>query len=141
MSMEKYVSNSAEETRKIGMNFAKNLKSGDVVALYGDLGAGKTEFVKGIAEELDCEGEVSSPTFTLVNEYLGELPVYHFDVYRISRLTENDSGWIDDYLFGDGVCVVEWAENIESILPEGYIRAEITKNPDKGDGYREIKIC
>ncbi len=139
--MKKYSSFSIEDTKKIAAEFAVGLKSGDVVALVGGLGAGKTAFVKGMAEALYCAGEVSSPTFTLVNEYLGEIPLYHFDVYRLKKLTENDSGWIDEYLFGDGICVIEWAENIADILPDGHIRVEITKNPEQGEDYREITIC
>lgn len=139
--MKKYESFSAEDTRRIAAEFSSELRIGDVVALYGDLGAGKTAFVKGMANALQCEGEVSSPTFTLVNEYPGELPLYHFDVYRLETLTENDSGWIDEYLFGDGVCVIEWAENIAAILPSEHIRVEITKEPANGEDYREITIC
>lgn len=139
--MKKYISFSTADTEKIAAEFSFGLKAGDVVALGGDLGAGKTAFVKGMAKALNCDGEVSSPTFTLVNEYMAEIPLYHFDVYRLKNLTENDSGWIDEYLFGDGICVIEWAENIADILPAKYIRVDIAKNPDEGDDYREITIC
>ena len=139
--MEKYISYSPEETQNIAAAFAQNLRRGDVVALYGGLGAGKTAFVKGVTRALGCTDEVSSPTFTLVNEYLGQLPVYHFDVYRLEQLSQSDSEWIDEYLFGDGVCLVEWAENIRSLLPEGTIRVELRKDFEKGENYREIIIC
>lgn len=139
--MRTYNSFSAEDTQRIASEFAGGLKIGDVIALSGGLGAGKTAFVRGMAEALHCAGEVSSPTFTLVNEYLGEIPLYHFDVYRLKNLTEYDSGWIDEYLFGDGICVIEWAENIAAILPADYIHVKIEKDSSKGEDYREITIC
>ncbi len=137
----KYTSNSENETIKIAQEIAKSLKSGDVVALHGDLGAGKTAFVKGIAEFFGANEAVNSPTFTIVNEYNGELDIYHFDAYRLENVCADECDWIDDYLFGDGVCVIEWAENIEAILPEEHLKIRISKNPDLGADYREIEVC
>lgn len=139
--MEVFESRSAAETQNIAKALAETLKSGDVVALSGDLGAGKTAFTKGVAEFFGIpEEEVSSPTFTLVNEYNGELDIYHFDAYRLENVTAEDCDWMDDYLFGDGICLIEWSENIKSILPEECIEVEITKNPAEGDSYRKITI-
>ena len=138
----KHISNSEKDTFEIAKNFAKSLKSGDIIALSGDLGAGKTAFVKGVAFALGCNDIVSSPTFTLVNEYTGtEHMLYHFDVYRLSNVTAENCDWIDEYLFSDGICIIEWADNLIDILPENYININITKKPSLGKDYREIEIC
>ncbi len=138
----KYITHSEKETFDTALDFAKSLKSGDIVALSGELGAGKTAFVKGIAEYLGCKDYVSSPTFTLVNEYTGrELMLYHFDVYRLSGVDITNCDWLDEYLFSDGICIIEWAENLENILPEGTVYVKIKKSPLKGENYREIEIC
>ena len=138
----KHISNNEKETFEIAKNFAKSLKSGDIIALSGDLGAGKTAFVKGVAFALGCKDIVSSPTFTLVNEYTGtEHMLYHFDVYRLSNVTTENCDWIDEYLFSDGICIIEWADNLIDILPEDYININITKKPSLGKNYREIEIC
>ena len=139
--MSKYISRSEAETLEIAKETAKTLKSGDVIALHGELGAGKTAFVKGIAEFFGATDPVSSPTFTIVNEYNGSLDIYHFDAYRLENVSIDECDWIDDYLFGDGICVIEWAENIESILPQNHIQIRISKNPDEGADYREIEVC
>lgn len=139
--MMKYISRSEAETIKIAEDIARTLEAGDVVALHGELGAGKTAFVKGIAGFFGAKDVVSSPTFTIVNEYNGSLDIYHFDAYRLENVTVDECDWIDDYLFGDGVCVIEWAENIKSILPEKHIQIRISKNPDEGAEYREIEVC
>ena len=141
MYMKKYISNSEEETRKAAAEIAAGLKPGDVIALNGDLGAGKTAFVKGIAEYFSCEDDVTSPTFTLVNEYGGDVCIYHFDVYRIENPSIEECDWMDDYFFGDGICIIEWADNIKSVLPADSIRIDILKDPLKGDDYREIIVC
>lgn len=113
------ISQSAAETVEYGRQLAAHLKSGDVVALTGDLGAGKTCLVKGIAAGLGVEQAVTSPTFTLIHEYRGgRLPLVHVDLYRLDTLAEAVSIGIEDYLDGTGVTVVEWAERIESLLPE-----------------------
>ncbi len=136
----KYVSNSREDTIKIAYEFAKELKRGDIVCLTGDLGAGKTAFVSGVANALGYNGYTSSPTFTLINEYIADIPIYHFDVYRIDFSDEMYDIGIDDYLFGDGICLIEWPERIEEILPNNTISVKITKNVDISDDYREILI-
>ncbi len=138
--MERFVSTCEQETRDIAKNFAKTLGEGSVVALIGDLGAGKTAFTKGVAEFFGIDDDVSSPTFTIVNEYSGEKTVYHFDAYRLENVKADDCDWLDDYFFGDGICLVEWAQNIESVLPQGYFKVEIKKDPSKGNDYREIFI-
>ena len=139
--MKIYESFSENDTREIAKELSKQLKEGDVIALAGELGAGKTAFVKGLHSALDCDGEVTSPTFTLVNQYDGEKTLYHFDVYRLENISIDDCDWIDDYIFGDGICIIEWADNIKDILPDEHIRIEIKKDYSKGESYREIKIC
>lgn len=138
--MEKVISHSEQETRKAAFEFAKTLVTGSIVALTGDLGAGKTAFTKGIADFFEIEGEVSSPTFTIVNEYNGTLDLYHFDAYRLENANPDECDWMDDYFFGDGICIIEWAQNIENVLPKGYIEVRIEKNPSLGEDYREIFI-
>lgn len=130
-----------EQTREVGRRLAETLKPGAVLALVGDLGCGKTAFVKGIVDYFGDGDEVVSPTFTLVNEYAGRLPVYHFDVYRLEQPDPEQCDWMDDYLFGEGICLIEWADNIREILPRETIRVEFAKNPEKGENYREIRIC
>ncbi len=138
--MKKIVSHSENDTRQAAREFAATLKGGDVIALVGDLGAGKTAFTKGLAEYFRIEGEVQSPTFTIVNEYNGDLDLFHFDAYRLENVGIDECDWMDDYLFGDGICIIEWAQNIEKILPRGYFLVRIEKNPQLGDDYREILI-
>ena len=135
-----YKSNSAKETENIAKAFAKTLKSGDVVCLNGDLGAGKTAFTAGIAKGLGVNEYVSSPTFTILNCYSGDIPLYHFDVYRIADSDEMFDIGFDEYLTGSGVSVIEWAEIIEDILPEERYDVKISKNLDIHENYREISI-
>lgn len=137
--LEHYQSNSREETVTIAENFAKTLQKGDVVCLYGGLGAGKTAFVSGVAKGLGYQGYTSSPTFTLMNEYIAALPIYHFDVYRIAGSDEMEAVGIDDYLFGDGVCLIEWPDKIADLLPESVIRVEIQKS-SADENQRTITI-
>lgn len=121
----RYLSNSEQQTSEIGAAFAKQLEKNDVVAFFGDLGAGKTWFTKGMAKGMGIEEYVTSPTFALLNEYEGKLPLYHFDMYRI---TDGDSLYdigFFDYLEKGGVCAIEWSENILPFLPENYYRVEI----------------
>ena len=123
-----------EETRQFGLDMAKNLKAGDVVALIGDLGTGKTALTRYIAEGLEINELINSPTFTIVKEYhSGRLPLYHFDVYRIADPEEMFNIGADEYFFGQGVCVVEWADLIEDILPENtkYIYLEYGQDPEE----------
>ncbi len=120
-----------EETKKFGMEIAGSLCKGDVLALIGDLGTGKTALTSYIAQGLGIARRVNSPTFTIVKEYTeGRLPLYHFDVYRVSDPEELFNIGIEEYFFGEGVCIVEWADLIEEILPEDtkYIYLEYGKN-------------
>ena len=119
-----------EETEALGERLAKCLRAGAVVALYGDLGAGKTAFVRGMARGLDIRESVSSPTFTIVNEYPGDPALFHFDMYRLKNAEElYGIGW-EDYLDRNGICVTEWSERIEEALPEDAVRVTIRRLSD-----------
>ncbi len=137
--MKKYITYNEDETKQLGSQIAANLGAGAVVALNGDLGCGKTAFVKGVAEYFGCDGEVSSPTYTLVNEYDAEVPIYHFDVYRLNHPTVSECDWLDEYLFGEGICLIEWADNISEVLPENTLKISFSKLDDDSD-CREITI-
>ena len=117
--MATFISNSPEETESFGRQLAGAVKAGEVLALVGDLGSGKTVFVKGLGAALGCNAAVTSPTFTLIHEYSGgRLPIYHFDFFRVEdRQAANRLG-LDDYFFGDGVSVVEWADKFPDLIPE-----------------------
>lgn len=138
--MKKYISNSAADTQKIAAELVNTLTPGSVICMYGDLGAGKTAFVQGMAVALGIDEPVTSPTFTIVNEYYGKMPLYHFDVYRIGSSDEMFEIGFDEYIDGDGISVIEWAELIEDMLPEDRINITILKNMEKGEDYREIKV-
>lgn len=141
MQMIEYETFSPEETFAIGERFGQQAKPGQVLALTGDLGVGKTLFTQGLAKGLGIDGPVSSPTFTIVQVYEnGRLPFYHFDVYRIADPEEMDEIGFDDYVYGEGICLIEWAELIEDILPENCIRITIEKNLEKGFDYRTIRV-
>ena len=134
-----YISHSVTETEHIGEALAKTLKGGDVVAYYGDLGAGKTAFTRGLARGLGCTGRVSSPTFTIVNEHEGTLPLFHFDMYRLSDEEELfDIGW-EDYLTRGGICAVEWSERVSGALPEDAITVTIERHSENEE-WRRITI-
>ena len=135
----KLISHSPEETRAIGARLADRLQGGEVVAFTGDLGAGKTAFVSGMAEALGVEDRVTSPTFTIVNEYEGgRLPLFHFDMYRLGSADELFLiGW-EDYLARNGVCAVEWSENVAGAIEGDAIRVSITRG--EGDNDRIIDI-
>lgn len=124
---------SSNETENFGLQLAKSLNPGDVVALFGDLGAGKTAFTRGLAKGLGFNGEVSSPTFALVHEYPGDISIYHFDMYRITTWDDLYSTGFFDYLDMGGVLVIEWSENIENCLPDGTIRVTISKNDNENE--------
>ena len=126
-----------EETEALGERLAKCLRAGAVVALYGDLGAGKTAFVRGMARGLDVHEPVSSPTFTIVNEYPGDPALFHFDMYRLKNAEElYGIGW-EDYLDRNGVVVTEWTENVEEAIPADAVRVTIDRT---GDSDRRIRI-
>lgn len=127
----------AEDTRIIAEKLAKLLEPGDVLTLSGDLGAGKTTFTQGLAKGLGVEDVVNSPTFTLIREYEGRLPLYHMDVYRLGEKAGSEDLGIDEYLYGDGVSVIEWADYIEPLLPEEILQVHIRKI---GESDREIEI-
>lgn len=142
MTTKKIETYSPEETLALGETIGKNARPGQVYALLGNLGVGKTVFIKGVAKGLGVTEPVNSPTFTIVQVYEeGRLPFYHFDVYRIADIEEMDEIGYEEYFFGDGVCFVEWANLIEEIMPKDTVRITIAKNPDKGFDYREITIA
>lgn len=132
---------SAEETFALGREIGKRAKAGDVYTLVGDLGVGKTVFTQGMAKGLEIEEPISSPTFTIVQVYEeGRLPLYHFDVYRIGDIEEMEEIGYEDYFYGEGVCLIEWANLIEEILPENIKEITIEKDLEKGFDYRKITI-
>ena len=130
-----------EETFEVGRTIGMNAKPGQIYTLTSDLGVGKTVFTQGVAAGLGITEPVNSPTFTIIQEYEdGRLPFYHFDVYRIGDLEEMEEIGYDDYFFGQGICLIEWAELIEEILPEKRIEVTIEKDLEKGFEYRKITI-
>ena len=130
-----------EETFEVGRKIGMNAKPGQIYTLTGDLGVGKTVFTQGVAAGLGITEPVNSPTFTIIQEYEdGRLPFYHFDVYRIGDLEEMEEIGYDDYFFGQGICLIEWAELIEEILPEKRIEVTIEKDLERGFEYRKITI-
>lgn len=138
--MIEFHSNSACGTAELGMRLGNILQKGDTVCLTGDLGTGKTAFTGGIAKALGINGYITSPTFTIINEYEGRLPLYHFDVYRIGDAGEMIETGFDDYIGSDGVAVIEWAELIEEILPEDRIDVRIEKDDAADTDSRLITI-
>lgn len=127
-----------EETIQAGYEFGKQLKPGDVVCLEGELGTGKTHFVKGVASFFGVEPEnVSSPTYTLIHEYSGSVPIYHFDCYRFKNEQEALEIGAEEYFYGEGICLVEWPEKIKSLIPEEAIWIKISHLSDYN---REIRI-
>ena len=132
--MAVFLSAGAEETMALGEKYAKTLKCGDVVLLDGEMGAGKTVFCKGIAKGLGISDEILSPTYAYMNEYDGKL--YHFDCYRLKSGAQAEALGLCDYFYADGVCVIEWAQNIEDVLPENCKKVVI----EKVEGGRKI-IC
>lgn len=133
--------NSPEETFALGRQIGEQAEPGEVYTLIGDLGVGKTVFTQGLAAGLGITEAVNSPTFTIVQVYEdGRIPFYHFDVYRIDDVEEMDEVGYEDYVYGEGVSLIEWADLIEEILPEHYRRITIEKNPEKGFDYRKITI-
>ena len=135
-----FITNSAAETRELGRKLAQRLMPGQVIAFTGDLGAGKTAFVSGVAEGLGITQRVTSPTFTIVNEYEGgRLPLFHFDMYRLGGADELfDIGW-EDYLERGGVCAVEWSENVTDALPSDTVFVTITRH-EAQDDWRYITV-
>ena len=137
-SPKPFISHSEEQTISFARRWAAGLQPGDVVALQGNLGAGKTHFVKGVAEALGIKKQkVQSPTFSLINEYGGNLPLYHFDCYRMKTAREALEIGVEEYLYGDGVCIIEWPERIQALLPDQTIWITLnTLGPDQ----RELTV-
>jgi tRNA threonylcarbamoyladenosine biosynthesis protein TsaE len=132
---------SSEETFDLGESLGRKAYPGQIYTLIGDLGTGKTVFTQGFAKGLGITEYVNSPTFTILQVYEdGRLPLYHFDVYRIEEPEEMDEIGYEDYFFGDGVTLVEWADIIGELIPEDAIRVEISKDLDRGNDYRKIVI-
>ena len=136
-----YETYSPEETFAVGKHYGENASFGEVVCLNGDLGVGKTVFVKGFAAGLQISEDVVSPTFTIVQIYdSGRLPMYHFDVYRIEDEDEMEEIGFEEYFYGNGVTLIEWASQIEDLIPENAVRIMIEKDPQKGFDYRKITV-
>ena len=134
-----FISHSAEETERLGEALADTLHPGSVVAYTGTLGMGKTAFTRGLARGLGCRGRVTSPTFTIVNEYEGNIPLFHFDMYRLSSSDELfDIGW-EDYLARGGVCAVEWSERVTDALPHDTVFVNIARCAED-ENWRIITI-
>lgn len=139
--MKIYESFSAQDTFELGKKIAQEAKKGDVFCLDGDLGTGKTVFTKGFAAGLSVAGPVNSPTFTILQIYDdGRMPLYHFDVYRIEDPEELYEVGLDDYIYGDGVCLIEWANMISEMIPQNAVHIKLEKQPEKGFDYRKISI-
>lgn len=138
MTIETYT---PKETGVVGEKIAAALKAGDILCLKGDLGAGKTVFAQGVAEGLGIAEPVCSPTFTLIQEYYGgRLPLYHFDIYRIDGPWDMEDLGYEDYFYGDGVCLIEWGDLIQGLLPQNTVFVTIEKNPERGFAFRRITI-
>lgn len=136
-----FIVNSIEKTMEIGRQLGEKCNAGDIFCLIGDLGTGKTHFTKGLADGLGVTDYITSPTFTIVNEYeSGRLKLYHFDVYRVNDPDEIYAIGFDEYIFSDGVSIIEWANYIEELIPEEYIKVTLEKLPEKGEEFRKIII-
>lgn len=129
-----------EETFKLGERLGEAARAGQVYCLDGDLGVGKTVFAQGFAKGLGIEGPVNSPTFTILCQYEGRLPLYHFDAYRIGDVSEMDEIGAEDCFYGDGVCLIEWPGRIRELLPEEITWIQIEKELEKGFNYRRIRV-
>ena len=139
--MAVYESFSEDITFEIGKKLGEKADKGDIICLEGNLGVGKTVFTKGFAAGLNIEENIDSPTFTIVQEYTeGRLPLYHFDVYRIGDISEMDEIGYEDYFFGEGVCLIEWASKIEELIPESAIHITIEKDLLRGFEYRRVVV-
>ena len=132
-----FFTHSAEETIALGYKIGKKLKKGDIIAMQGTLAAGKTTITKGIAQALEISEEITSPTFCLISEYSGKMPLYHMDVYRLDGTEDFINLGVDDMLYGDGVCIIEWSEKIMEELPKNTIILRILPQED---GSRKIEI-
>lgn len=136
--MLKFLTNNPGETIKLGKKIGKLLKPGFLIGLYGDLGSGKTTLTKGIAQSLGIkENEIHSPTFVLINQYQAKLPLYHIDFYRLENIEQIEELGIEEYLFSDGACIIEWAQKLGKLMPKNHIEIKLVH---KGEHKRLIKI-
>lgn len=136
---KEYISKSEKDTINFASQFASQLQLGNIIILSGDLGAGKTKFTQGILKYFNLENEISSPTFTIVNEYTDSaIPIYHFDVYRLADIEEFYAIGGEEY-FSKGICIIEWGELLENILPADYIKITINKDLEN-ENYRKIIV-
>jgi tRNA threonylcarbamoyladenosine biosynthesis protein TsaE len=135
-----FIVDSVDKTMNIGKKIGSLANSGDIICLTGDLGSGKTHLTKGIAEGLGISDHITSPTFTIVNEYEGRIKLYHFDVYRVNDPDEISAIGFDEYIFGEGVSVIEWSNYITELIPEEYISINIIKMPEADTTFRKIII-
>lgn len=138
--MVEKISLSEQETFAIASHLAKGLKPGSIVCLDGDLGVGKTVFAKGFAKGLGIDEEITSPTYTLVNSYEGDRTLHHFDMYRISDISELEEIGYEEYFFGNAICLIEWASLVDEIIPSDAIKIEIQKDLEQGVDYRRIRL-
>lgn len=135
----KFISNSENDTKNIAETIAEKLKPNDFIALFGGMGMGKTTFTRHLAKALGYDGEVSSPTFAIINEYNGgRLPIYHFDMYRIETFDDLYSTNYFEYCEMGGICICEWSENIENVLPDDYIKITISKGENENSRIFEV---
>lgn len=135
-----FFSGSEEDTVGLGERLGRLLKAGDIICLNGELGTGKTHFVKGLAKGLDIDDTITSPTFAIVNEYKGRLKLYHFDVYRVNDPDEIEAIGFDEYIFSSAVSIIEWSDYIEQLIPEEHIKINIEKDALQGLNFRKISI-
>lgn len=135
-----FIVDSLDKTLKLGEIIGTHCNPGDIICLNGDLGAGKTHLTKGIAKGLNINDNITSPTFNIVNEYEGNLKLYHFDVYRVSDIDEIEAIGFDEYIFSDAVSIIEWSHYIEELIPKDNLDIKITKIPDKGENFRKITV-
>lgn len=135
-----FIVDSLDDTMNLGKQLGSLAKPGDIICLTGDLGTGKTHFSKGVAKGLGIDSPITSPTFTIVNEYEGRLKLYHFDVYRVNDPDEIEAIGFDEYIFSDAVSIIEWANYINELIPEEHIWVEIKKIPEMGINFRKIII-
>jgi tRNA threonylcarbamoyladenosine biosynthesis protein TsaE len=136
----KFIVTSVEETYRLGKLIGALVNSGDIICLIGDLGTGKTHLAKGIAKGLGIDEHITSPTFTIVNEYTGRLKLYHFDVYRVNDPEEIAAIGFDEYIFSDAVSIIEWANYIEELIPPNNLTITIEKLMEFGEAHRNIHI-
>lgn len=135
-----FIVDNIDKTIEIGFKIGKLSQEGDIICLIGNLGTGKTHITKGIALGLEIQDNITSPTFNIVNEYEGRHKMYHFDVYRVNDPDEISAIGFDEYIFGNGVSIIEWSNYIEDLIPKEHIEIKINKLPEMGDNFRKIQV-